>query len=58
MLLPWGLVLVAVYCLVQMVRDYRSGNYLMVIAGAICLALLALMPIQSHAVKLNVSTSR
>jgi hypothetical protein len=51
---PWMLLLVAVYCLVQIIRDYRSGNYLMAVAGGICLVLLVITPIQSYAVKSDV----
>jgi hypothetical protein len=58
MLWLWGLLLVAGYCLVQIVRDCRAGNYLMAVAGVICLALLVLTPIQPHAVKLDISTGR
>jgi hypothetical protein len=58
MLWPWMLLLVAVYCLVQVVRDYRAGNYIMAVAGAICFALLAFVPIQSNVIKVDILASR
>ncbi len=48
-----GLFLVAVYCVVQTVRDYRRGAYVMAAAGAACALLLVLLPIESHAVKID-----
>lgn len=58
MVWPAILLLVAVYCLVQIVRDVRARNYSMAAAGGICLALLVLVPIQSSAVKLDVPMHR
>lgn len=54
MLWPWLLLLVAVYCVVQIVRDYRAKNYTMAIVGIFCLILLLFTPLQSHAVKLDI----
>lgn len=47
------IVLIAIYCAVQAVREYRRGAYLMAAAGAACALLLLLLPIQSHAVKVD-----
>lgn len=58
MLWPWALLLVAGYCIVQMMRDCRRGYYLMAIVGAICLAVILFVPIQPHAVKLDVPMGR
>jgi hypothetical protein len=51
----WIAVLLAVciYCAAQAVRDFRKGNYAMAAAGAACVAMLLLIPIQSHAIKLD-----
>ena len=51
----WIAVLLAVciYCTAQAVRDFRRGNYAMAAAGAACVVLLLLIPIQSHAIKLD-----
>ena len=51
----WGgaLLLVAVYCLVQAVRDVRAKHYAMAALGFLCAALLLLMPIRSQVVKLD-----
>ena len=54
MLWPWALLVVAAYCLVQIVRDCRARSYVMAGVGGICLVLLALTPIQTRAVKLDV----
>lgn len=48
-----GLFLVAIYCAVQAVRDFRRGAYAMAAAGAACALLLLLMPIESQAVKFD-----
>ena len=48
-----ALLLVAVYCLVQAIRDIRSKHYAMAALGFLCAALLLLMPIRSEAVKLD-----
>jgi hypothetical protein len=52
-----GLLLVAIYCVVQAVRDYRRGAYVMAAAGAACALLLLLLPIKSHAVKIDLPRS-
>ncbi|MGZ8285018.1 MAG: hypothetical protein ACXW27_15320 [Allosphingosinicella sp.] len=46
-----GLLLVSIYCLVQAVRDYRRGAYLMAALGVACAVLLWLIPIETRAVK-------
>jgi len=48
-----GLLLVAIYCVVQAVRDFRRGAYVMAAAGAACALLLLLLPIESRAVKID-----
>ena len=53
----WALLLVAIYCGVQAVRDFRRGSYAMAVAGAACALLLLLIPIQSHAIKLDIPFS-
>lgn len=53
----WLLLLVAVYCAIQIVRDFRRRAYWMAAFGLICLALLLLTPMQTHAVKLNLPMS-
>ena len=44
---------VVIYCAVQAVRDYRRGNHAMAAAGAACVLMLLLIPIQSQAIKLD-----
>ncbi len=53
--MTWTLLmlLVAAYCIVQIVRDYRRGDYVMAAAGLACVLLLLLTPVQGHAVKLD-----
>ena len=48
-----ALLLVAIYCLVQAIRDIRGKYYTMAGLGLVCAALLLLMPIRSQAVKLD-----
>jgi hypothetical protein len=55
---PWTLALVAIYCLVQVARDWRAGNYRMVVAGIFCLLFLALTPIPTIAYKLDLSAGK
>jgi hypothetical protein len=47
------MLLVAAYCIVQIVRDYRRGDHVMAVAGLACVLLLLLTPIKTHAVKLD-----
>ena len=42
--------LVFLYFTVQIVRDYRRKDFMMAGIGAICLAVLLLTPIPTHAV--------
>ena len=51
------MILVAVYCVVQIVRDYRRRDYVMAVAGLACVLLLLLTPIHTHAVKLDLPIS-
>ena len=48
-----GLLAVAIYCIWQAIRDYRRGDYAMAAAGAAGAALIVLMPVQQHAVKVE-----
>jgi hypothetical protein len=49
----WLFLLVAVYCGVQAVRDFRSRSYVMGAIGAACLLALVLSPLPSRAIKLD-----
>jgi hypothetical protein len=49
-----GLLLVAIYCLAQAVRDYRRGAYIMAALGLACAVLLCLIPIETRAVKYDI----
>jgi len=53
-----ALLAIAIYCIWQAIRDYRRGNYAMAVAGAICAALSLLVPIQTHAVKIDLPAER
>lgn len=57
MLSPWLLLLVAVYCGVQTIRDFRARNYLMAALGCLCVAAILFMPMQSRAVKFDLPAS-
>ena len=48
---------VTLYCAVQAVRDFRRKRYAWAAAAVISAALLASMPIKTHAVKLDLSVS-
>jgi hypothetical protein len=45
------LALVAIYCLVQVVRDFRKRTYLMAGAGIFCLVMILASPVKTHAVR-------
>jgi len=49
----FALLLVAVYCIWQSVRDFRRGERAMGLLGAVCAGLILLMPIKTHAVKVD-----
>ena len=53
---PWmaAVLLIAIYCAVQAVRDYRRGAYLLAAAGAACAILLLLVPIEGNAIKVDI----
>ena len=55
----WEIVFLAVsiYCIVQAVRDFRRRDYALALAGAVCAALLLLLPIKTQAVKLDLPAS-
>lgn len=44
---------VALYCVVQAVRDIRAKRYIWAAAAGISAALLLTMPVQTHAVKID-----
>jgi hypothetical protein len=46
--------LLVMYCVVQAVRDYRRGAYLMAAAGVACALLLLLIPIESQVIKVDI----
>lgn len=48
---------VTIYCIVQAVRDFRAKRYAWAAVAAICAVLLLTMPIQSHAVKIDLPAS-
>jgi len=52
-----ALAAVAVYCAVQAVRDFRAKRYAWAAAAAISAVLLLTMPMQSHAVKIDLPQS-
>lgn len=54
--IPVALLGIVVYMICQAVRDYRRGDYAWAAFGATCmmfLVALLLLPIQTHAVKLD-----
>jgi cell division protein FtsW (lipid II flippase) len=55
---PWLLLVVAGYCVLQIVRDFRRRAYWMAAFGLLCLVLLLLVPIPSRAVKLDLPLAR
>ena len=48
-----ALLTVTIFCIVQAIRDFRAKNYAWAAAAAISAALLLSMPIQTHAVKID-----
>ena len=49
----WVLPLVAVYCLVQAVRDFRRKQYVATAIGAALAVAIMFVPIQTHAVTVD-----
>jgi len=45
--------IIAVFCIWQTVRSVRNKDYPMAVFGSICAALILLMPIGSHVVKID-----
>jgi hypothetical protein len=52
----YAIVAVAIYCIVQAVRDIRSKRYLWAIAAAVAAALLLSMPVRTHSVVVDLPT--
>ncbi|HEY0623805.1 hypothetical protein [Sphingomonas sp.] len=48
-----ALTAVIVYCVAQAVRDLRAKRYAWAAAAVIAAALLLIMPVQTHAVKID-----
>ena len=49
---------VVIYCVVQTVRDVRAKHYGWAAAAAISALVLATMPIQTHAVEVDLPVTR
>lgn len=49
---------VAIYCVVQAVRDFRAKRFAWAAAAAVSAALLLMMPVQTHAVKIELPINR
>ncbi|WP_420144076.1 hypothetical protein [Sphingobium sp.] len=49
---------VALYCIVQAVRDIRAKNYIWSVIAAIAGVLILAMPVQTTAVKIDLPRSR
>ena len=54
---PWLMLVVAIYCLAQSIRDFRRRSYVMAVAGLVLAALLLLVPIETQAIKFDVIAS-
>lgn len=50
----WLFIIIALYCWIQAFRDYRSGNYLMLVFGIICILIVLFAPTHSYPVKQDV----
>lgn len=50
---PWLMLLVAIYCLAQSIRDFRRRSYAMAVAGLTLAGLLLLVPIETQAIKFD-----
>ncbi len=48
---------VLVYCVAQAIRDFRAKHYAWAAAAAAAAALLLTMPVQTHAVKIDLPMS-
>jgi cell division protein FtsW (lipid II flippase) len=51
--LLWTLLALGLFCSVQAVRDLRRRNYPMAALAALCVLLILLVPVQTHAVKVD-----
>lgn len=49
----WTLLALIAFCSVQAVRDLRRRNYPMAGLAALCVLLILLAPLQTHAVKVD-----
>jgi len=50
---PWLMLLVALYCLAQAIRDFRRRSYAMAVAGLALGTLLLSIPIGTQAIKFD-----
>ncbi|WEJ98413.1 MAG: hypothetical protein P0Y59_15855 [Candidatus Sphingomonas phytovorans] len=48
-----AMLVIAVYCICQAVRDFRRGERAMGLFGAVCAGFILFMPIKTHAVKID-----
>lgn len=53
-----ALLAVALFCIIQAVRDIRAKNYVWGFAAAIAGALILAMPVQTTAVKIDLPVAR
>lgn len=53
-----ALAAVTIYCIVQAVRDFRERRYAWAAAAAASALLLLTMPVQTHAVKIDLPAPR
>jgi multisubunit Na+/H+ antiporter MnhG subunit len=45
---------ISIYCVVQIVRDFRRRNYILAGLGLACLVVFLTAPIETHAVRYDV----
>lgn len=51
---PWLFFLAIAYCVVQTVRDVRARRYGLAAFGALCVAILAFIPVEANKMKVDV----
>lgn len=51
--LLWTLLALTLFCVAQVVRDLRRRNYPMAALAALCVLLVLILPMQTHAVKID-----
>jgi hypothetical protein len=49
----FGMLVVAIYCICQAVRDFRRGERAMGLVGVVCAAFILLMPVQNQPVSIT-----